>query len=96
LLLMLTLLTLQERDIAVVPSTHLVEVRGEQQQAIFDCLDPSGTPTGQQQVVRYDLLHVTPAHVPALAVANSSLANAEGWVAVDKETLQVGTPFGVY
>jgi sulfide:quinone oxidoreductase len=66
-----------------------VEVRGEQQQAIFDCLDASGNLTGQQQVMRYDMLHVTPAHVPAPAVATSSLANAEGWVAVDKETLQV-------
>jgi sulfide:quinone oxidoreductase len=82
-------LLLQERDINVVPSTHLVEVRGQQQQAVFDCLDASGQPTGRQQAMHYDLLHVTPAHVPAPAVANSSVANAEGWVAVDKETLQV-------
>ncbi|WIA22774.1 hypothetical protein OEZ85_001172 [Tetradesmus obliquus] len=78
----------QERDIAVVPSTHLVEVCGRQQEAVFDCLDASGTPTGQQRVMHYDLLHVTPPHVPAPAVANSSLADAGGWLAVDKETLQ--------
>jgi sulfide:quinone oxidoreductase len=66
-----------------------VEVRGEQQLAIYDCLNASGKPTGQQQVMHYDLLHVTPAHVPAPAVASSSLANAEGWLEVDKETLQV-------
>jgi hypothetical protein len=36
----LSMPTLQARDFAVVPSTHLVEVHGEQQQAAFDCPVP--------------------------------------------------------
>lgn len=79
---------LQERDIIVVPNTLLVEVRGQQQEAVFQTLNPDGKPTGEK-VMHYDMLHVTPAHVATAAVADSSLANGSGWVDVDKHTLQV-------
>lgn len=72
----------------MVPNTLLVEVRGQQQEAVFQTLNLDGQPTGEQ-VMRYDMLHVTPAHVPAKAVADSSLANSSGWVDVNKHTLQV-------
>lgn len=80
----------QERDITVVPRTLLVEVRGPQRQAMFHTLGPSGQPVSEA-VMQYDMLHVTPPHGPAEAVAASALANVEGWVEVDSETLQVST-----
>lgn len=40
----------KDRDINVVPNTLLVEVCGEQQEAVFDCLGSDGLPTGEQKV----------------------------------------------
>ena len=49
-----------ERDINVNLQSELVEVRGEAQEAVFNRMNPDCTPTGEQFVLHYDMLHVTP------------------------------------
>lgn len=75
------------RDINVQLNHHLVEVRGDLQEAVFNVLDAQRQPV-DQVVMHYDMLHVTPPQGPMDVVAQSPLADADGWVAVDKETLQ--------
>lgn len=62
---------------------NLVAVRPETKDAVFRHMD-----TGEEVTVHYDLLHVTPPMGPPAFIANSPLANADGWVDVDKYTLQ--------
>lgn len=62
---------------------HLVEVHPDTQEAVFENID-----TSQRTVIHYDLLHVTPPMSAPKFIANSPLANAEGWVDVDMHTLQ--------
>lgn len=64
--------------------THLIEVRGKQQEAVFELLGPNCEPI-DTKVMHYDFLHVTPPQGPLDVVAHSELANAEGWVDVDQE-----------
>ena len=77
----------QDRGINVKLGNHLVEVRGKQQEAVFEKMSER-QPTGEYEVMKYDLLHVTPPQGPVEEVASSSLSNADGYVSVDKETLQ--------
>lgn len=62
---------------------HLVEIRPESREAVFENVD-----TSQRLVMHYDFLHVTPPMSAPRFIANSPLANAEGWVDVDQHTLQ--------
>jgi sulfide:quinone oxidoreductase len=62
---------------------NLVELRGNSREAVFDNLD-----SGEQVVVPYDMIHVTPPMGPPDFIAKSSLANEAGWVDVDRDTLQ--------
>ncbi|MFT5327401.1 MAG: sulfide:quinone oxidoreductase [Planctomycetaceae bacterium] len=62
---------------------NLVELRGDSREAVFDNLD-----SGEQVVVPYDMIHVTPPMGPPDFIAKSSLANEAGWVDVDRDTLQ--------
>jgi sulfide:quinone oxidoreductase len=69
---------------------NLVEVRGEQREAVFEVLREDG---GKAQVViPYDLLHVTPPQSAPDFIQRSPLAWREGpnkgWVKADKYTLQ--------
>jgi sulfide:quinone oxidoreductase len=73
-----------DRGIHVKLNTNLVEVRGKEQEAVFDILGQMGQAIGQE-VLKYDLLHVTPPQGPFDAVARSPLANADGWVAINTE-----------
>jgi sulfide:quinone oxidoreductase len=61
----------------------LVEVRADEKKAIFKNLDG-----GPDLVLDYELLHVVPPQSAPDVVKNSTLANAAGWVDVDKYTLQ--------
>jgi sulfide:quinone oxidoreductase len=79
------------RGINVQLSRNLVEVRGAAQEAVFEVLGPNGQAVGEE-VAKYDLLHVTPPQGPLEVVAESQLANEEGWVAVNQE---VGVGLGV-
>jgi sulfide:quinone oxidoreductase len=62
---------------------NLVEIRPGAREAVFRGLD-----SGEEVVIRYDLLHVAPPQRAARIVRESSLANADGWLEVDKHTLR--------
>ena len=62
---------------------ELVEVRPRSKEAAFKNLD-----SGDISAIRYDLLHVTPPMGPPRFIADSPLADQDGWVDVDKDTLR--------
>lgn len=66
--------------------THLVEINGPQKKARFEYLE--GDQKGQSVWVDYEMIHVTPPQSAPDFIKNSPLANATGWVDVDKHTLQ--------
>jgi len=84
----------KERDIAVKLNTNLIEVRGRRQEAVFEILGLMGQVIGEE-VTRYDMLHVTPPQGPLDVVAQSQLANEEGWVAINQEVRRSGFGSGV-
>jgi hypothetical protein len=53
---------------------NLVEVRAGEKQAVFEHAN------GQHSTVPFDFLHVVPPTTPHPFIAQSQLANAEGWV----------------
>jgi len=63
--------------------TELVEIRGGAKEAVFKNLD-----SGEMSTVKYDMIHVTPPMSAPDFVRSSPLANADGWVDVDKLTLR--------
>ena len=63
--------------------TELVEIRGGAKEAVFKNLD-----SGEMTTVKYDMIHVTPPMSAPDFVRSSPLANADGWVDVNKETLR--------
>ncbi len=74
----------EERNIQTQFSKNLVEVRPETREAVFR--DVNGS---EELVLKYDMMHVTPPQgSPSFIRRVSPLANAEGWVDVDKHTLQ--------
>jgi sulfide:quinone oxidoreductase len=72
-----------ERNIQTHFSKNLVEVRPESKEAVFH--DVNG---GEELVLKYDMMHVTPPQGAPDFIKNSPLANEAGWVDVDKHTLQ--------
>ena len=62
---------------------NLVAIRAEKREAVFRNLDG-----GEETIQHYDLLHVTPPQRAPEVVRSSPLANAAGWVDVDKFTLR--------
>ncbi|HET7698012.1 MAG TPA: FAD/NAD(P)-binding oxidoreductase [Vicinamibacterales bacterium] len=62
---------------------ELVALRPAAREAVF-----RDVKTGAEQVMAYDLIHVTPPMQPPEFVRASPLANADGWVEVDKFSLQ--------
>jgi len=74
----------QARGIHVHLGQHLVEVRPETKEAVFQHVD-----TGELETVRYDMLHVTPPmSTPACLADNPQLADTAGFLTVDRHTLQ--------
>ena len=71
------------RDIRVNYKRELVAVRGESREAVF-----RDTDSGAEAVERFDMLHVAPPMGPPDVVRNSELADAAGWVDVNRETMQ--------
>jgi sulfide:quinone oxidoreductase len=71
------------RGIEVQLGQELVALRPEAREAIF-----REVKTGREQVMRYDMIHVTPPLSPPDFVRTGPLANSDGWVDVDKFTLQ--------
>ncbi len=72
-----------QRNIETEFKQNLVEVRAAKREAVFQHLD-----TGQETVLAYDFLHVTPPQGPPDVVKSSPLADSGGWVEVDDHTLQ--------
>ncbi|XZE19738.1 FAD-dependent oxidoreductase [Pirellulaceae bacterium SH449] len=62
---------------------NLVALSPDTKEAVFENLA-----TKEQESIRFDMIHVTPPMGPPDIVKNSVLANAAGWVDVDKHTLQ--------
>jgi sulfide:quinone oxidoreductase len=69
-----------DRSIETTYRHDLAEIRVGSRQAVFDDLEG-----GEQLVLDFDLLHVTPFQRPPRVVADSPLAGDGGWV--DKQTL---------
>ncbi len=68
--------------------TNLVEIRGDQNEAVFDLIDKeTGEVTGQR-VEKYDMIHVVPPQSAPDFIKESDVSNADGWVDVDHNTLQ--------
>ena len=65
---------------------NLVEIRGEEHEAIFQVTDEEGNQT--LRTVSFDMIHVTPPMSAPDFIKKSPLADEEGWLDVDKHTLQ--------
>lgn len=64
-------------------ATELVALRPDKKEAVFE---PVGG--GEQTVMSYDIIHVTPRQSAPNFIKKSKLAAATGWVEVDQHTLQ--------
>lgn len=62
---------------------ELIEIRPEAKEAVFRNLDSE-----ELVIIPYDLLHVTPPMGPPTFIASSPIADKDGWVDVDKDTLR--------
>ncbi|KAI9011723.1 hypothetical protein DFJ74DRAFT_610378 [Hyaloraphidium curvatum] len=69
------------KGISVSLNTNLVSIRPESKEAVFHR-------DGKEDVQKYDFLHVTPPMSAPKFIADSGLGNAQGFVDVDKYTLQ--------
>ena len=67
-------------------SSTLVEVDGPNQKAWFDVKDADGALSRVEK--SFDFLHVVPPQSAPDFIKNSPLANADGWVEVNQNTLQ--------
>ena len=74
---------IRSRGMEVQLGQELVELRPGQHEAVF-----KDVKTGSEQVITYELIHVTPPMTGPSFVRSSPLANADGWVEVDKFSLQ--------
>lgn len=70
-----------ERSLEVQLEKELVALRPASREAVFRAKD------GSEAALRYDLIHVTPPMSAPDFIKRSALANADGWVDVDKHTL---------
>jgi sulfide:quinone oxidoreductase len=73
----------QRKGIDIQLKHNLVELRPERKEAIFEQLD-----TKERITIAFDMIHVTPPMSAPDIIKASPLANAAGWVDVDKFTLQ--------
>lgn len=71
-----------DRGIKANFQQNLIEIRPDAKEAIFEHLD-----TKEQSTIRYDMIHVTPPMSSPDFIKSSALANANGWVDVEKYTL---------
>lgn len=62
---------------------NLIEIISEKKQAVFENLD-----TSEQVVMPYEMIHVVPPMSAPAFIKQSPLASADGWLDVDKYTLQ--------
>ncbi len=72
-----------KRDVEVNYKQDLVAIKGETREAVFR--EPE---SGNERVEKFDMLHVAPPMGPPDFVRQSPLADAAGWVDVNRGTLQ--------
>lgn len=72
-----------KRDIEIRYKTNLVELRSASKEAVFKNVD-----SGEETILKYDMIHVTPPMGPLDCLKQSALGNADGWVDVDKHSLR--------
>jgi len=72
----------KERGVDAMFKTSLVEIKSDSKEAIFK------TDNGTESSLKYDFLHVTPPMGPSIEIRNSPLSSPNGYVDVDKYTLQ--------
>ena len=73
----------EERDINVDYHYNLIEIDGENKNAVFEHVE-----TGDRKTLRYEMLHVTPPMGPLYVLKESTLSDIDGWVDIDPTTLQ--------
>jgi sulfide:quinone oxidoreductase len=73
----------QERGVKSHYRHNLIALRPEKREAVFEHLDG-----GEELTLKYDMIHVTPPQSAPDFIKQSALADAAGWVEVDKFTLQ--------
>ena len=77
---------LESKNIDYKLNEELIEVRGEEKEAVF-----KNHETGERHTVPFEMLVITPPmHGPG-ALKGSGLLDAEGWVDVDKHTMMHNT-----
>lgn len=74
---------IKRRHIETHYQSNLIELRPATREAVFESVD-----TKETKAVRYDMIHVTPPMSGPDFIKRSALANAAGWIDVNKETLQ--------
>lgn len=76
---------IKKRNIKVKYRMNLIEVKTDTREAVFENLE---SPTQETTTVKYDFLHITPPMTTPDAVKDSCLADSNGYVDIDKGTLQ--------
>lgn len=74
---------IKRKGIETMYRYNLIAVSPDTKEAVFENLE-----TGDELALQYDMIHVTPPQGPPEFIASSPLADAGGWVDVDKYTLQ--------
>ncbi|KAJ8252444.1 hypothetical protein COCON_G00217560 [Conger conger] len=74
----------KSRDLNVNLRHNLIEVRPEKREAVFEKLDSPG----ETVVYDYEMLHVSPPMGPPDVLKGNVLSDPNGWLDIDKDTLQ--------
>jgi sulfide:quinone oxidoreductase len=73
----------QKRDIHTLFKHNLFALDGEKREAHFRNVE-----TQEEKILKYDMIHVTPPMGAPAFIRNSPLADKDGWISVDKFSLQ--------
>ena len=75
----------KRKDIELKIKHNLKEIKGSTKEAVFEVTTDEGV---EEVAIAYDMIHVTPPMSAPDFIKNSKLAGSNGWVDVDKYTLQ--------
>ncbi|CAL1271672.1 unnamed protein product [Larinioides sclopetarius] len=76
----------KQKDISVNYCHNLVEIKPESKEAVFQKLGAEGS--SGTEILKYEMLHITPPMVPPPSIRESALADGSGFMDVNKNTLQ--------
>ncbi|XP_031564632.1 sulfide:quinone oxidoreductase, mitochondrial-like [Actinia tenebrosa] len=79
---------INERDIKVNFFRNLVEVNADTKEVVFEVLDAANPNEKKYETYKYDFLHVTPPMSPPPCLRGSPISDANGFVDVNKLTMQ--------